>query len=478
MRVVAVDGSFSGWQRTARALLAERRPPDRVAWADETQPERLLVGLDDVAGHVPAPAAVTVPKAFAHGARRVAMHRDQRRWALLYRLLWRITHGERAVLADDTDTDVRQWRRYEAQVRRDIHKMHAFVRFREVADGDERRYVAWHRPDHLIVPAAAPFFVERFRVMRWSILTPDACAHWDGQSLRLTPGASAVDAPSHDALESLWRTYYASTFNPARVNRRAMTRELPVRHWATLPEATLIPELLAGAGVRVAGMVAQPGPATSARAFVPPGADLPGLAAAATACAGCTLHRAATQVVFGEGPADARIMIVGEQPGDEEDQQGRPFIGPAGQVLNEALSAAGVSRDHLYVTNAVKHFSFRREGKRRIHERPRAAESRACRPWLEHEIAVVRPAVVVCLGSVAMEALLGPGRRVSDSRGQCFDTPWAPHLVVTYHPSAVLRASSGDEAVRVRAALVEDLMRAAHLSRAAVRRPTQGPVDA
>ncbi len=466
MRTVAVDGTFDGWQRAARRLLAEQAPPAAVTWADDTRPERPLAGLGEEGGGETRQGAVTVPKTFVQSARRAALHRDRRRWALLYRLLWRITRGARTLLDDDTDTDVRQLRRFETQVRRDIHKMHAFVRFREVVDGDGPRYVAWHRPDHLIVAAAAPFFVERFRVMRWSILTPDACAHWDGQTLRLAPGASAADAPSHDELEDLWRTYYKSMFNPARVNRRAMTKELPVRHWATLPEATLIPELLAGAGARVAAMVAQPGAATSARVFVPPNADLAGVAAAATACEGCGLHRAATQVVFGEGPPRARIMIVGEQPGDEEDQHGRPFIGPAGQVLNDALDAAGVTRDELYVTNAVKHFSFRREGKRRIHERPRAAEARACRPWLEREVALVQPAVILCLGSVAMETLLGPGRRVSDSRGQRIETAWAPHLVVTYHPSAVLRAATADEAGRVRTALVDDVIFAAALSRA------------
>lgn len=466
MRAIAIDGSYDGWQRAARRLLAERQPPEVVTWVDEAQPEQTLNGLsDDGPRDTAATPPATVPRAFVQSARRAAIHRDPRRWALLYRLLWRITHGERTVLGDDTDEDVRQLRRFEAQVRRDIHKMHAFVRFREVVDGDDRRYVAWHRPDHLIVPAAAPFFVERFRVMRWSILTPDACAHWDGHALTFTPGASARDAPSHDALEVLWRTYYASMFNPARVNRRAMVKELPVRHWATLPEATLIPELLAGAEARVAAMVAQPGTATSARAFIPPDTDLAGLAAAATACAGCDLYRAATQVVFGEGPVTARLMIVGEQPGDEEDQHGRPFVGPAGQVLDNALAAAGVTRDQSYVTNVVKHFSFRREGRRRIHERPRAAESRACRPWLEREIALVQPVAIVCLGSVAMEALLGPGRRVSDSRGQRFDTTWAPHLVVTYHPSAVLRAASADEAAELRAALIDDLRLTAALSR-------------
>lgn len=454
---IAVDGTYGAWQRAARQLLRANRPPETVRWIDTTLAQGSLDGLDD--GDTPraAAAAVAVPRAFVRSAQTVAMHREPGRWALLYRMLWRITRGERHLLEDEPDPDVRRLRTLEAQVRRDIHKMHAFVRFREVADGETRRYVAWHRPDHLIVAAAAPFFVERFRVMRWSILTPDRCAHWDGERLTFSPGAQVHDAPSSDALEGLWRTYYASMFNPARVNRRAMTREMPVRHWATLPEATLIPGLLADAGRRVAAMVDTPAPSTSARRFIPASADLATLRAAAATCEGCTLHRSATQVVFGEGPPGAAVMLVGEQPGDEEDSHGVPFIGPAGQVLNEALVAAGLPRAQLYVTNAVKHFTFTREGKRRLHERPRASDARACRPWLDAEIAQVRPRVIVCLGSVAMGALLGPGRRVSDSRGQLLASPRAGHVVVTYHPSAVLRAASDAERARIRAALIADL---------------------
>jgi DNA polymerase len=258
-------------------------------------------------------------------------------------------------------------------------------------------------------------------------------------------------------------------FNPARVNPRAMKRELPVRHWATLPEATLIPSLLADAPVRVGQMIANPSQARSARPFIPEAAPLDALRTAASACRGCALYGPATQVVFGTGPDTARVMLVGEQPGDEEDKAGAPFVGPAGQVLSRALDEAGVDRTTVYVTNAVKHFTFRREGKRRIHERPRTSDVRACRPWLEAEIDRVKPAVIVCLGSTAAQSLLGPNIRIQRDRGRTFPSPWARCVLVSYHPSAVLRADDPAHSGEIYGWLVEDL-------RAAVAQSTTASV--
>ncbi|MBA3271020.1 MAG: UdgX family uracil-DNA binding protein, partial [Acidobacteria bacterium] len=168
----------------------------------------------------------------------------------------------------------------------------------------------------------------------------------------------------------------------------------------------------------------------------------------------------ATQVVFGQGPVTARLMLVGEQPGDAEDRSGYPFVGPAGAVLDRALGAAGIERSSVYMTNAVKHFSFRREGKRRIHERPKATEMRACRPWLEAEIERVKPTVIVCLGSTAAQSLLGPQIRIQRDRGRVWPSRWAPHLLTSYHPSAVLRADDPAHSDEIYEWLVEDLKRA------------------
>jgi uracil-DNA glycosylase len=464
MTVAIPDSSFEQWRDRARELLSRGVPPHEVQWADPRDQQQPLT-LTPTSVITERPAAITgrVPSAFVAGGKLVACHRDASRWTLLYQLLWRITHGEQKLLDDPLDEAASAFERMVTQVRRDEHKMHAFVRFRKVVDGDAERYIAFHRPDHFITRLAAPFFVERFRPMRWSILTPDECAHWDGSALTFTPGVEVTAAVDGDELEDVWHTYYAAIFNPARTNPRAMLRELPSRHWATLPEARLIPELIAQAPDRVQRMLTQPSAATSARPFVPEHASLDGLREAAASCRGCPLFAHATQVVFGEGPVDARLMLVGEQPGDEEDISGKPFVGPAGRVLDEAIQAAGLDRQQLYVTNAVKHFTFRREGKRRIHERPRVTDVRACRPWLSAEVEQVKPSVIVCLGSTAAQALIGPSVRIQRDRGKPASSAWARHVVPTYHPSAVLRADDAQHSDELFRWLVEDLQLAATL---------------
>jgi len=201
--------------------------------------------------------------------------------------------------------------------------------------------------------------------------------------------------------------------------------------------------------------------AQGAAPFVPAGASLDDLRAAARQCTGCDLHRAATQTVFGLGPTDARIVLVGEQPGDQEDLRGAPFVGPAGEVLDRALAEVGLARDRLYVTNAVKHFSFVERGKRRIHQKPRASEIMACRPWLEAELAVIGPDILVCLGATASGALLGPDFRLMRERGRFVSTRWAPKTLATIHPSAVLRGKDEAGQTRLYQMLVEDLRRVA-----------------
>jgi DNA polymerase len=195
-----------------------------------------------------------------------------------------------------------------------------------------------------------------------------------------------------------------------------------------------------------------------AASFVPDRLDLASLRTAAAGCEGCDLYRDATRTVFGEGPERARFMLVGEQPGDQEDRRGHPFVGPAGRVLDRGLEEAGIARDEVYLTNAVKHFSFTPRGKRRIHQKPTAAEIDACHPWLDAELAVVRPEVVVVLGATAARALLGPSFRVTRHRGEAVPLGEAV-AVATVHPSAVLRAPDRDAAY---ADFLADLKAAAH----------------
>jgi uracil-DNA glycosylase len=201
--------------------------------------------------------------------------------------------------------------------------------------------------------------------------------------------------------------------------------------------------------------VAEPMDATP---FLPRrGVKLETLARAAEDCRGCPLWRGATQAVLGEGPLDARVVLVGEQPGDREDVEGRPFVGPAGRELDRALEAAGIDRDDAYVTNAVKHFKFKERGKRRIHDKPTHAEVGACLPWLERELELLRPQALVALGATAAQGLLGKEFRVTRQHGQLVESELAPVVTATLHPSAVLRARSDQDREEMRATLVEDL---------------------
>jgi DNA polymerase len=209
----------------------------------------------------------------------------------------------------------------------------------------------------------------------------------------------------------------------------------------------------------------------SAAPWIPEGGGLQALREAARSCRSCDLYARATQTVFGEGPATAELVLVGEQPGDREDLEGHPFVGPAGQLLDQALAAAGIDRSRAYVTNVVKHFKWERgSGKRRIHSKPNETEIRACRPWLEAELDRLRPRVVVCLGATAAQALLGRSFRIGVSRGQWISSPLAPHVLATAHPSAVLRARSDAEREAALAALIDDLRIVAPLVASGERR--------
>jgi uracil-DNA glycosylase len=197
--------------------------------------------------------------------------------------------------------------------------------------------------------------------------------------------------------------------------------------------------------------------ASSAADFLPEKRNLTALRNAARGCRGCELWRNATQTVFGEGPRRASLMLVGEQPGDREDRQGKPFVGPAGRLLDHALEEAGIDRGLVYTTNAVKHFKWRPRGKRRLHQTPRAGEIAACKPWLESEIEVVRPDALVALGSTAAKAMFGSKVRVMRDRGQLLETPYAEIATVTVHPSSVLRVPENELRKVARAELIEDL---------------------
>ena len=250
------DGSYEGWRLVARSLLSAEIAPSEIEWIPDTSiQESLLAGEL----HRPAAAAAStkrVPADFLRLAECVACFRDPARWTVLYRVLWRLTHGERSLLDIVVDRDAHRIQRMASAIRRDEHKMKAFVRFRLVGDEDDAsaRYIAWFAPGHLILNRVAPFFARRFASMQWSILTPDGSVHWNGEEVAFGPALDRSSAPARDELEILWRTYYSSVFNPARLKLRAMRSEMPMKYWAGLPESRLIPGLVADAPRRVKEM--------------------------------------------------------------------------------------------------------------------------------------------------------------------------------------------------------------------------------
>jgi probable DNA metabolism protein len=469
LRQVTFAATFAGWQTAARRALAAAWAPEQILWQELDAEQPLLdVGNEEEPARAaePEPGAFKVPKAFVEIAVRVACHSDPARWTLLYRLLWRITHGERNILQVAVDPDVHALSALDKAIRHDVHKMRAFVRFREVQHAGGAWYVAWFEPQHHIVELNAPFFCDRFAQMRWSILTPDRCAHWDGERLSITAGVPRSEAPTADATEPLWLKYYAHIFNPARVKVHAMQAEMPKRYWKNLPEAALIPSLLQEAAPRVTAMITKSNAKQAEQddfhpIVLPETRTLDALRAAAAGCTACPLYRGATQTVFGEGAPHARLVFIGEQPGDQEDLAGHPFVGPAGRLFDGALQEAGIDRRETYVTNAVKHFKWEPMGKRRIHKTASSREIEACRPWLEAELASLQPQVLVCLGGTAAKDVLGPAIRVLRDRGKFVVSEFCRQTLVTVHPSSLLRATDPAAKERSYAEFVADLKLAA-----------------
>jgi DNA polymerase len=427
----------------------------------------------------PPEGTFNVPAKFVELAEVAILHRMPERFALLYRVLWRLrTHHD--LFDTATDPDVAELTAMAQAVRRDEHKMHAFVRFREVGREQNSHFVAWFEPEHHIVELAAPFFVRRFADMPWSILTPDVCAHWDGHAVSITPGIAKRGAPTGDRLEETWRRYYASIFNPARLKVQAMQKEMPRKYWRNLPEASMIKPLIEGPGRTASAMIANaatephkpqkrlelPEVSDKASEMARKHAnDIETLREEAADCRACHLYKNATQTVFGEGPQTARIMLVGEQPGDKEDLAGKPFVGPAGQMLDRALEEAGIDRRTVYVTNAVKHFRFVPRGKIRLHQKPNTPEIKACRQWYERELAAIKPDLVVAMGATAAQSVFGKITPINKNRGRPIDLDDGTRALVTVHPSYLLRLPDADAKAREYRRFVQDLKIAAGVLR-------------
>ncbi|HEY8382311.1 MAG TPA: UdgX family uracil-DNA binding protein [Microvirga sp.] len=464
-RVTLKDGAdLDGFRRAVRRLVAEELAPQHVVFAVDEAPD--LFGGEETGDGRP----VALPRPVTELIGLCVCHRDPERYALLYQLVWRVLNGERDLLEVASDPLVHRLDLMGRAIRRDLHKMHAFVRFRRVEGEEPERFVAWFEPEHHILQSAAPFFVDRFRSLHWTILTPDGSARWDRERLAFGPPARREDAPGGDAFEEGWRGYYESVFNPARVNPTAMRSEMPKKYWKNLPEAASIPALIQTAPQRVTRMIEQEASMPTKRT---PSAAIEAMwdqepksleeLNAIIAKAG-PLVPGATQAVFGEGPAHADLVFVGEQPGDQEDLQGRPFIGPAGKLLTRALEEVGISRETAYLTNAVKHFKFEQRGTRRIHAKPTAGEVKHYRPWLLKELELVRPKLVVALGATAVLALTGKSTPITRARGRAELGPYRGYITV--HPSYLLRLPDEETKRRAYEEFRSDLARIRDLAAA------------
>lgn len=468
--VLPGPADFPAWRDAARGLLGAGVPPEAADWRIEGEAPGLFADTPASKG----PTNAHVPRAFVDLSETVIRHRDPERFALLYRVLWRLTHGERGLMQVATDPDIVRLEAMAKSVRRDAHKMHAFLRFRQVETETGPRHIAWFEPEHHIEEAEAGFFIRRFAGMRWSIVTPKRSIAWDGDQLSVGPGGHRADVPPDDAVEPLWRAYYAAIFNPARLKPGAMRAEMPRKYWRNMPETAEIPRLMREAPRRAAEMVARggtlPNPNRQRLAESDSSTDpRDALAALARELAGRAdlpdFARRATQAVFGEGPIGARMMFVGEQPGDEEDVQGRPFVGPAGRLFDRALAEAAIPRAESYVTNAVKHFKYTPNGTRRLHQSPDAGDIAFYRPFLLREIALVRPTLLVALGGTALRALAGRAMPVMKTRGSTIAGPEGIAVFVTVHPSFLLRIPDEEAQRREYAHFVADLRAADALAR-------------
>lgn len=464
-------GVFDAWRAAARLAISHGIVPDRIDWS----------GADSLFGGAPLPDRAGGYEARVHPdfirlAASVAWHGAPDRFDLLYQALWRLDRQDGAPLSQ-ADPLGRKLSLMAKSVRRDIHKMHAFVRFREIPTrGGRRSFAAWFEPEHNTLEPGTAFFVERFAGMDWLIATPLLTARFEDGALSFAEGG-ARPGLADDASEALWATYFANIFNPARIKLDAMRSEMPKKYWKNLPETRLIPAMLADAEARVERMreagasVARPGAAavsTRYRATLPVAAEVPDnlgeARQAAMQCRRCGLCEAATQTVWGEGDAQARIMIVGEQPGDQEDLAGRPFIGPAGQLLRAVMGDVGLDPRTAWLTNAVKHFKFVPRGKTRLHQNPNRGEIEHCRCWLGLELVLIRPHITLALGSSATFALTGNAAPIAQRRGTIETGLHGGPVLISWHPSHILRTPLQPEQARLRHQLSADIAAASAFS--------------
>jgi DNA polymerase len=422
MRTVALksETDWDGWRQAARALVMAGVEPPALTWSVGGTAE----ALPEAAG------TFHLPRALVSLASVAIQAREPERFGLLYSLVWRAHAGEK-LLDDNADPDLALARHLALAVRADAHRMRTMMRFLPVDDG--RRFLGWFEPTHHILQANALLMAKRFADRTWSVVTPDGAAHWDGSALLFGSGLRHV--ADDEALAAWWDQHRERLLEEA-------TQDVSV------PEAEALDEAPRPLDRPALGPVMMP---------LRPDAALVRATREALTCHRCPLYEPATQTVFGEGPSGAAVMFVGEQPGDQEDTIGRPFVGPAGQIMDRAMEEAGIDRRAVYVTNAVKHFKFTPRGRRRIHQTPEVPEIQACGFWLDVERTHVHPNLLVLMGGSAARAVLGRAVTISRERGRVFAMPNGQKVFVTVHPSFLLRIPDAAAKAREYEAFVRDL---------------------
>ncbi|MBN8872084.1 MAG: UdgX family uracil-DNA binding protein [Rhodospirillales bacterium] len=425
--VLTRETDWEGWRRATRALVLTGVAPEKITWR---------------IGRVPAPlpeaqGTFNVPRNLVEIAALAFQAHARDRFDRLYRLVWRAHHGALPAAPQD-DPALAEAQALAFAVRAEAHRMRTHMRFMPVEDADGPRFLGWYAPQHHVLEANAQLLARRFPDKRWSILTPEGSAHWDGgghAALRFGPGARGIVDDA--TLATWWDAHHAALLQEAVPG-------------SSVPEAEALDEAPRPPDLPPLGPVVldlAPDPAVH-RAAVEAGQ-----------CRRCDLWQPASQTVFGEGPAGAQVVFIGEQPGDQEDVIGRPFVGPAGQLLDRAMEEAGIDRRTIYITNAVKHFKFTPRGKRRIHQSPDATEIQVCRFWLDVERVQLAPRLLVLMGASGARAVLGRPVTVTRERGRPFALEDGQTAFITVHPSYLLRIPDPAGKAREYRAFVEDLRR-------------------
>jgi uracil-DNA glycosylase len=427
--------SFDEWRLDVLKLLQMNTTPNDVLWSfDDHQPNLWFDSINSDANF-----PLKIPARLKELLMTLSMHQSPTRWNLMYRILYRTIHGEKNLLDDPGDPDVAAALRMQYEIEKDIHRFHAFLRFKKHIDNEGEIFIAFYKPDHSILRAALQTFVERFGSMRWVIFTPECSAYWNTKTLAIQDTKIDIPQVNDQEMETLWSSYYSSVFNPTRSNEKLLKQHIPSRFRSNMPELEDVDHLLQNASKRTDHMI-ESAPSLAISSSVE---SLQDLNIQLQQCVACPIGLNGTRAVAGQGSFGG-IMLIGEQPGDEEEKSGNPFVGPAGEVLNQVFHDLNLNRNMIYITNAVKHFKFVMRGKSRIHDRPSPAEIGICRSWLNEEIRFVQPPVIICLGASAAQSVLGVKLDVGKNLNKEFTHPSGAIILVTYHPAAILRVPDPD----------------------------------